>query len=325
MNRLFLTLASFPLVYLTIAATLVLLPVERREPDSGLDFGGLDFETTSEVPAVDSAFTVRDGKSIYYREVSGKSGIVVALLHGSGTEGRYLVPLASELNSLTGATVVIPDLRGHGRSAESRQADVDYLGQYEDDLEDIYLALRLEHPNSRLILGGHSSGGGLAVKYGGNTRSEFDGYLLLAPYLGYQAPTVRLNSGGWVQVAQRRYAGLAMLNNVGITGLNDYPVLFFNRPKEFDDEFQADSYSYRLNESFSPQNYSENLKSITKPMLALVGEDDEAVFAERFEDVLSKDAPHAHLNLIVEAGHLSLPTNSTVAELIAKWIEQEFR
>lgn len=325
MKKLLIPLIASPLIYLVIATTLVLIPVERYQSDQSLDFGALDLTAVSDVQAIERSFTARDGKNIFYRYIPGESSIVIILLHGSGTEGRYLIPLAERLNSSLGVTVVIPDLRGHGHSALSHLGDIDYLGQYEDDLEDMNLALRSTHLNSTIILGGHSSGGGLAVKYGGSTLKEFDGYLLLAPYLGYQAPTVRPNSGGWVQVSQRRYAGLAMLNNVGITGLNGYPVLFFNRPHKFADQFQADSYSYRLNESFSPQAYSDNLRANEKPILVMVGQNDEVFYVDKFESVFSENAPHAELSIVAGMKHLNLPSSQMTADLIVKWVEKSYR
>jgi alpha-beta hydrolase superfamily lysophospholipase len=248
--------------------------------------------------------------------------MILVLLHGSGTEGRYLIPLAKKLSFTAEVSVVIPDLRGHGRSALSNMGDIDYLGQYEHDLEDFNSHLRSEYPDSRIILGGHSSGGGLAVKYGGGEHIPFDGYLLLAPYLGYRAPTVRPNSGGWVQVSTRRYAGIAMLNNVGITLLNRLPVLFFNRPPEWTDALQADSYSYRLNESFSPQVFSENLEKNNKPILVLVGSDDEAFYAKEFESVFNQYAPHADVRLIAGARHLNLPNSEMALDSINKWLSR---
>jgi alpha-beta hydrolase superfamily lysophospholipase len=173
-------------------------------------------------------------------------------------------------------------------------------------------------------LGGHSSGGGLAVKYGGNSLSQFDGAFLLAPYLGYQAPTVRPNSGGWVQVAQLRYAGLAMLNNIGIKFLNNYPVLFFNRPAEVTGELQLESYSYQLNESFSPQSYAADLSNYKSPMLLLVGELDEAFYPNEFKKVLEINAPHTEFHLLKKTKHLDLPFSEEAAKLINMWLVKTF-
>jgi len=268
MKKILISFAMFPLIYLLIACVLVLVPVKRNYSGESLDFDVLSFTDELDVSFEKSNFTARDGNKIFYRHVQGGANIVVVLLHGSGTEGRYLIPLAAKLNSSLRVTVVIPDLRGHGESALSDMGDISYLDQLEHDLEDLNGYLRSNHPNSKIILSGHSSGGGLAVKYGGDGLAEFDGYILLAPYLGYQAPTVRPNSGGWIQVSTRRYVGLSMLNNVGITGLNGFSVLFFNRPLDKAYPLQADSYSYRLNESFSPQSYTNDLQANKKPIVA---------------------------------------------------------
>lgn len=69
-----------------------------------------------------------------------------------------------------------------------------------------------------------------------------------------------------------------MLNNIGVSVFNDMQVLFFNRPSELSGNLQADSYSYWLNESLSPQSYSEDLQNIKKLLLLLVGKDDEAFY-----------------------------------------------
>ena len=90
-----------------------------------------------------------------------------------------------------------PDLRGHGTVPE-RRGDIDYVDQLEDDAADLIAEIRRMHADKTLIVGGHSSGGGLALRYAGSEYgAEADAYLLLAPFLKYNAPTVRPNSGGW--------------------------------------------------------------------------------------------------------------------------------
>jgi alpha-beta hydrolase superfamily lysophospholipase len=110
--------------------------------------------------------------------------------------------------------------------------------------------MRKQAPNAKIVLGGHSSGGGFALRYAGNPDLEpVDANLLLAPFLGRNAPTVRPGSGGWVQVATKRYVGLAMLNAWNIRQLDHLPGLYFNRPPEWQGPLQVDIYSARLNES----------------------------------------------------------------------------
>lgn len=322
MTNIVVSLLSFPLIYLLIAVVLVLIPVRRHYSQEGLDFDTLNRADIADFRVRESYFKVRDGSDIFYRYMPGASRLVVVLLHGSGTEGRYLLPLAQQLSASSSVTTIIPDLRGHGESALAGMGDVGYLGQLEDDLEDMHSALRSEYPDARIVLAGHSSGGGLAVKYGGGSLAQFDAYILLAPYLGYKAPTVRPNSGGWVQVSRRRYVGLSMLNNVGIKAMNGFRVLFFNRPQALADPLQTDSYSYRLNESFSPQSYADDLRANKKPMLVLVGENDEAFYADKFEAVFSKYSPGADLQIVPNLTHLELPGSDRVADLITGWLEK---
>jgi non-heme chloroperoxidase len=324
MKIILISLIATPLIYLVIALFLVFFPFKRVLPEKSLDFDVLNVDAISNSITIEKHLLARDGSEIFYRYLPGKSNVIIVLIHGSGTEGRYLLPLAEKLNSLLNISVVLPDLRGHGKSALKNRGDTDYLGQLEHDLEDLKKDITSNYSNSKVILGGHSSGGGLVVKYGGSDLQEFDGYILLAPYLGYNAPTVRPNSGGWVQVAQARYAGLAMLNKVGIKILNYLPVLFFNRPEAIDDELQAEIYSYRMNESFSPQSYATDLKENDKPILALVGENDEAFYADKFEQVFSENASHTELKLVQNAKHLDLPNLQESVDIMVVWLEKSY-
>lgn len=321
---LLISLLAIPVFYLTLASLLALIPVKKNPAVASLDFDVLNSETGN-VTAREQTYMPRDGNELFYRFITGKRNTILILLHGSGSEGRYLLQPAQKLSVATGIKVVIPDLRGHGRSALGRLGDISYMGQYEDDLEDLKQHLIKKYPNSSIILGGHSSGGGLALKYGGGDHMPFDGYLFLTPYLGYKAPTARPNSGGWIQVSTRRYAGLAMFNNVGINVFNYLPVLFFNRPEKWSDPLQAESYSYRLNESFSPQSYEENLQKNKKPILVLVGADDEAFYAEKFEAVFRKNAPQALIQIIPSAKHLNLPNNEAAINIISSWINNTYQ
>ena len=111
-----------------------------------------------------------------------------------------------------------------------------------------------------------------------------------------------------------------MLNNVGIRVFNYLPVLFFNRPSEWRDPLQAESYSYRLNESFAPQSYEKNLQKNKKPILVLVGADDEAFYADKFQTVFKKNAPQAVVTIIPGVKHLDLPNNETAISIVGSWI-----
>ena len=69
---------------------------------------------------------------------------------------------------------------------------MDYIGQYEDDLADVVTQVKFQKPNEKIIIAGHSMGGGISLRYAmRNDFPEVDGYLLVAPTIGHNNPTMR--------------------------------------------------------------------------------------------------------------------------------------
>ena len=253
MNKIVLSIFVFVLIsaviYFAIAAVLIITgePKKPVQGKRGLSFGGLFIDYKS-IPPIKN-FTARDGTQLAYRLYPAESDKVVILLHGSGWHSRYFMPLAEFISSEGLARVYTSDLRGHG-SAPEKRGDIDYIGQLEDDLADFIAVIRQDNPKAKIILGGHSSGGGLAIRFAGSRYGhQADAYLLLSPYLQYNAPTIRPNSGGWARPYTRRIIGLVMLNNIGIRWFNGLTVIDFNMPEEARDGTETLSYTYRLNTS----------------------------------------------------------------------------
>jgi len=65
---------------------------------------------------------------------------------------------------------VLPNMRGHYQSGRHR-VDVDYIGQMEDDMADLIRHLREQRLNGPITLGGHSSGGGFAIRFAGGGQA----------------------------------------------------------------------------------------------------------------------------------------------------------
>jgi non-heme chloroperoxidase len=324
MNKWFLHISIFVLtsilIYCGIAAALILSGKPKKPT---LNEGGLVFKEMyvnyTDLPQL-KTFTARDGQQLDYRYYSSQSNKVIILLHGSGWHSRYFLPLAGFISSEGLAQVYTPDLRGHGRSPE-RRGDVNYIGQLEDDLADFIAMIRKDNPKAMIIIGGHSSGGGLAVRFaGGQYGRHADAYLLLAPYLQYNAPTTRPNSGGWAIPYTKRIIGLIMLNNIGIHWFNNLTVIGFNMPQEVRDGTETLSYSYRLNTSFAPRDYKKDLSAIKQPLLVIVGKADEAFFAEQFEPVISQYTK-GQVKLLDGVKHLSLVVSPKIQPVIKEWLE----
>jgi len=186
----------------------------------------------------------------------------------------------------------------------------DYIGQLENDTEDLITYCKQNLGAEKNILGGHSSGGGFVLRFIGNPKNtKVDEAIMLAPYLGYDAPTLKPNSGGWVTVALKRIIGLSMLNNIGIRMLNGLPVLFFNRPKAYDDRLQVPSYSFRMTMNFTPENYREDIKKIAIPCLVLVGEQDESFYPNQFQLAFEPAKRFVKTEVLDSTKHLDLVTH----------------
>lgn len=289
---------------------------------------GLNFEAlVSEQSAVSQLaslqrFEARDGTALAYRHYPSESSTALIVLHGSGTDSKYLATFAQALAEAGAAAVYTPDVRGHGPSPQ-RRGDIDYIGQLEDDLADFIGHIKAENSAlSSIVVGGHSSGGGLAVRFAGGEYGYLaSAYLLLAPYLGHDAPTVRNNSGGWAEPSVAKIIALSLLNRLGVKGLNGTTVLRFNLPSEYRDGSETLAYSYRLMTGFNPANYRDDLRSINVPSLFLTGAEDEAFFADRFESTVRPHVPDADIVTVPDTSHLGLLVNEESIELVRQWLQ----
>ncbi|NKQ37814.1 MAG: alpha/beta fold hydrolase [Chloroflexi bacterium] len=93
-------------------------------------------------------YTMRDGETLFARQFPAESDTTILLLHGVTSESAAFNESAQMLRDISGAEVVALDLRGHGQSGGTI-GDVDYIGQYEDDVADVITAIQNERPNGR--------------------------------------------------------------------------------------------------------------------------------------------------------------------------------
>jgi alpha-beta hydrolase superfamily lysophospholipase len=172
-------------------------------------FHSMDF---SQLPPL-SHYTARDGAKLAYRTyLSRQSKQTIVLIHGSSGASRGMHALAEYLQG-QGMAVYVPDMRGHGDSG--CKGDIAYVGQLEDDLEDFVSQVLKGKQDATLV--GFSAGGGFALRFAGSSRQKlFANYLLLAPFLRYDAPTTRPNNGEWVNASVTRIIGLSLLKQPSI-------------------------------------------------------------------------------------------------------------
>ena len=320
-------------IYFVVALALVAssAPPSVQGPAAG-EGPGLDFTAAMatdlfDLPAT-STFKARDGASLPYRRYPGAPGRFIILVHGSGWHGMQFHVMAKRLAAASFGTVIVPDMRGHGENP-TRRGDVDHIGQLEEDIADLIAVLRAEVDAApHIVLGGHSSGGGFVVRFAGGPYGDMaDAFVLMAPFLKYNAPTTRPNSGGWARPATRRIIGLTMLDAVGVTALNHLPVISFAMPRTVLDgplgHTATTSYTHALNTSFAPRSdYTADLKAMTKPFLLVAGVDDEAFFADRYEQTIAPHAPSGAYVILPGLGHLGVVTDEAAITAVEAFLKE---
>ena len=270
--------------------------------------------------ATDFEIRARDGTALAATRVGPATGPVIVLMHGVAADRERMQATASMLTDATGAEVVVYDHRGHGDSG-GRAFDIDYMGQYEDDLYDVILALRSKTPARKVIIAGHSMGGGVAMRYA--LRDDYpppDAYLLIAPNLG-EGPTQQvLNEPAegapvFAEFDFKRMIGQIMLNSVGLHALDHMPVLHLNhRPAIL-------SYSYRSvlsAQPIRPETGDIALQTVDVPLLVVVGSDDEVFIADAYPDLVSANSDGETV-LIAGATHTGILTSEAAFETISDW------
>ena len=326
------TIAKFLLISVLVYLGITVVLITTNRPTTEIADGPLDFEALTAVNYENlpdlQPYTTRDGTQLSYRlyESSTATDKALILLHGSGWHSMQFYTLADALSRSGIAHVITPDLRGHGFSPNPR-GDVAYIGQLEDDLADLITVAQQSFPDTTLIVGGHSSGGGLAIRFAGGEHGALaDAYLLLAPFLKYNAPTTRPNSGDWARPLSRRIAGLVMLNNIGIRWFNHLAVIQFNMPQTVLDSPLGNSattaYSYRLNTAYAPRSkYGRDLAAITQPLLVVAGTADESFIAEQYEPTISAQTNTGTYVLLPDVGHIDLLTTPEIESILVAWLE----
>ncbi len=298
-----------------------LIMIFRPEPT----FATGPFPTAATATTADftpQQFTMRDGTTLFARHFSAESELTILLLHGVTADSAAFNTSASMLRETTGANLIALDLRGHGRSGGTA-GDVDYIGQYQDDVADVISAIRQERPHGRLILAGHSMGGGIALQFAQLTdRPAVDGYLLFAPHLGSNAPTMPQPdpqtadlAATYSQLHVSRLIGLIMLNSVGIKSLNYLDTLFFNLT-----DATTHTYSFRALANSSPQEHGPALAAVDAPLLVLVGRNDEAFVAEQYPAAVAEFTT-GEVHILAGENHNSIIASTAAMPLIATWLD----
>jgi non-heme chloroperoxidase len=314
LKKLLLTILSTIVVFL--AMILIMIAFFPPKPPPVLEsiaapFRSVDF---SDLPLL-SHYSARDGAMLAYRAYPARRpGRTVVLIHGSSGSSRSMHPLARYLHE-RGFTAYSLDIRGHGMSG--RRGDIEYSGQLENDLEDFVNRVLKGHRGAALV--GFSSGGGFALRFAaGPDQKLFSRYVLLSPFLSYNAPTVRPGADKWASASVLRIIGISLLGPVGEKLFGSLPVIDFAvDPRTA--QYQTPQYSFRLLENFRPHyDYVSDMAAAKQPMTVLVGEKDELFNPKAFKPLFVKYRPGTRVIVVPGVGHITLTTDMAGITAIAK-------
>jgi non-heme chloroperoxidase len=290
-------------------------------PKDVFDFASLRKAPTAIDPPSLRRYQARDGERLAFRIYDSTSERILIFIHGSSYHGGGYHALASALALGGVAKVVLPNLRGHYQSGR-RRGDVDYIGQLEDDLVDLIKFLRAsERLDGPITLGGHSSGGGLAIRFAGGAHAgDVSSYLLLAPIVPLSNAIRHGDAGGWAVLHWKRLYGLLALNAVGIHGFNGLPIVAFNKPAKYWDGTETLSYSHRLNASYHPRtNYHADIRALSARTLVLIGVNDESIDPEALRVLFAADAPQAQMKILPDTSHFGIFSAPAAFAVAAAW------
>lgn len=282
------------------------------------DFADMGFEQPNSFEEI--FFEAKDGEKLFARHFSSDSNTTILLTHGVLGNSFLFNKMSGLLREATGAEVYAMDIRGHGQSG-GKPGDVDYIGQYEDDLADVVHQIKEEKPDHKIIIAGHSMGGGISLRYAmRDDFSEVDGYLLTAPTLGHNNPAMRTetveNGEPFMKLHIQRMIGLSMLNSVGNHDYDSLNVLFFNLP----DNSPVSKYSHRSNMSNAPADYRRGLEAVNKPLFVIVGTEDEVMEANKFKPAMEKYS-NGELLIVEGATHNGIRHSKEAMTKIKEWVE----
>lgn len=278
-------------------------------------------------------YRARDGAQLAFREFEpatriAQPRVVAIVFHGSAGDSRNLTVLGQAL-AAAGVPAFTPDVRGQGLSG--RHGDIDYIGQLDDDLADLVGLVRDKYPNARLVLAGHSSGGGFVLRVAGEPLGRgFSRFVLISPYLGIHSPSTN-QASGWSRPDAPRIVALAALNQLGVTRFNGLTTVRFNLPPGAVRELGVTpAWSYRMMDNFGPRGqaqltgepaYLADAAHAASPITVVAGAADEQMHASRYAEAFKGLAHPPAIELAPGVRHMEVLSDPRSVPMIVSAIE----
>lgn len=301
-----------------ILVAMIATPLERP-PEMKSVSESVKAVDLSTLPALER-FQARDGTWIGFRHYAPngpETGRGAVFIHGSSGSSATVNHALTYAIAQKGVETWALDMRGHG--ASGTRGDIGYVGQLEDDLVDFVAHIRKTTPDLPLTLIGHSAGAGFSLRVAATPimQDMFVRTVLLAPYLGYDAPTNAPNSGGWVSADIPRFLALRALRKLGIDCCAQLPVLAFAVPPN-SAKYLTPTYSDRLMRNFATRGYRLDLPATTRPITIFGAAEDEMMISAKYAETVQAIKPSVDVKIIDGINHMGIVTNPKAVSVIAE-------
>lgn len=302
------------LIFTALIATPLERPPEMRSVSDSAK--GIDWST---LPPLER-FQARDGTWIgfrHYAPTGTAAGRGAIFIHGSSGSSGTVNHALTHAIAARGVETWALDVRGHGGSGT--RGDIGYVGQLDDDLVDFVAHVRKSAPDLPLTLIGHSAGAGFSLRVAATPIMQdlFVRTVLVAPYLGYGAPTNKPKAGGWANADLPRFFALAALRKLGIDCCAQLPVLAFAVPAN-SERILVPIYSDRLMRNFATRGYRLDLAAVTHPLTIFGGAEDEMMISDKYAETVQAIKPSIDVKVIDGVNHMGMVTNPKAVSAIAE-------
>jgi pimeloyl-ACP methyl ester carboxylesterase len=233
-----------------------------------------------------------DGTWIFYRTI-GHGPRTLLFLHGWGGTGSggFWDPVVHQLDS-RGVRIVLPDLRGHGRSDHTREGFT--TERFAQDLFDVADDLQA----SELVVVGYSMSGRWAQWMACSRPERVVGQILIGPAPATALPLTEEMLDSWISATRTRDAFTTFLQQF----TKDLP------PVDIVDEYFASvqaSPEHALRESFRmccQPGFADRLEATRAATLVVAGRHDPMLTPDFLRQEIVQKIPGARLAL-VDSGH----------------------
>lgn len=295
----------------------------RRRPDLAMTaLARISAMDVRQMPS-QQFFTASDGGQIAYRTYPGNDALHIVLIHGSACFGDQFHVLARHLSGEGTASVHTLDMRGHGQST----SQVDTYARYTRDVVEFTHKLHTQNPSRKIVVGGHSAGGGLVINIArGQDVAGVAGWLLLAPFVAVDDKSVRPYFGGWVRRFRRpKFVAVVIANALGIRRFNNSSLLSFNREAFFHDPRFAREWPFNAIFGFGPGPKSSRKDIVQNaPVLLLAGDADNCFVAKEYPRALQEVAPDGKCRIVEGLGHWDLLVDGQALDICNGWLREHF-